>query len=221
MKYTFCELSTALSRSILDHGAVAASAADDAMPFSRPSRAIAEGEGIRVRFASVLFAIYPMNGSWHGLLMQRAESQGVHSGQISIPGGERENGDDNLMETARREFFEEVGIVISPEVIIGPLSERFIPSSRFAVTPYIAVLSERPNWSIDSKEVAAIIEFSIDSLIEEHAMRLVELEVFRGVFHSIPAYPIQGHEVWGATALILTEFMEHWIRIKEGLGAMQ
>ncbi len=204
-----------------DHRLVAASAADCAMPFVRPSRALAEEQGVEIRFAAVLLALYPLDGVWHGLLMQRTQYPGVHSGQVSIPGGEREVEDGDLMETARREFNEEVGVVIPKDAIFGPLSERFIPPSRFAVTPYITLLSRRPSWKIDPLEVAAVIEFSIESLLKEQAMRPLKMEVSPGIYHDMPAYPIQGHEVWGATALILTEFLEHWKQIPEQVRNMR
>lgn len=211
----FCDLRSDLATSIRNRGASAAAAANRVMPFARPSRKMAQNEGVQIRISAVLFAIFPKNGVWCGLLMKRTKFPGVHSGQISIPGGEREKDDTSLMETARREFQEEVGVVVSPESIIGPLSERFIPSSRFAVTPYLAVLAERPNWNIDPREVESLIEFSIESISSQSGLRPVDMEVFPGIRHSIPVYPILGHNVWGATALILTEFLEHWNYLKE------
>lgn len=215
------DLRNALLSSISENGVFAASQAERAMPFERPSRAMAEQMGVEIRFAAVLLAIYPAQGTWHGLLMQRTKYPGVHSGQVSIPGGEREAVDANLMETARREFEEEVGVSIPSDIIFGPLSERFIPPSRFAVSPYLAVLSQRPHWNIDPKEVDSIIEFKVESLLTEWTMRPVEMEVAPGFFHPMPAYPIQGNEVWGATALILTEFMEHWKQLPEATRTMQ
>ncbi|MDO7741158.1 MAG: CoA pyrophosphatase [Flavobacteriales bacterium] len=214
-------LRIALLESIGANGLLAASNAEHAMPFTRPSRAMAEQKGVEIRFAAVLLAIYPMQGSWHALLMQRTKYPGVHSGQVSIPGGEREAVDANLMETARREFEEEVGVAIPSEIIFGPLSERFIPPSRFAVSPYLAILPQRPQWNIDPIEVDSIIEFKVDSLLTDRAMRPVKMEVSPGLFHPMPAYPIQGNEVWGATALILTEFMEHWKQLPEAMRTMQ
>ena len=220
MKDAGLDLREALSKSLVENGSAAAALADRAMPYARPSRDTAEEQGISIRFAAVLLVIYPMHGSWHGLLMQRTQYPGVHSGQVSIPGGEREVTDEDLMETAWREFNEEVGVAMATEAIFGPLSERFIPPSRFAVTPYLSILPQRPNWNVDPKEVASIIEFSIESLLGEQAMRPVSMEVSPGIHHPVPAYPIQGHEVWGATALILTEFMEHWKLLPEAVRNM-
>lgn len=221
MKELGHDLRIALLESFEANGLLAASNAEYAMPFTRPSRAMAEQKGVEIRFAAVLLAIYPMQGSWHALLMQRTKYPGVHSGQVSIPGGERESVDANLMETARREFKEEVGVSIPSDIIFGPLSERFIPPSRFVVSPYLAILPQRPHWNIDPKEVDSIIEFKVESLLTERTMRPVEMEVAPGIFHPMPAYPIQGNEVWGATALILTEFMEHWKQLPEAMRTMQ
>ena len=221
MKESGHGLRIALIESLEKNGLLAASNAERAMPFARPSPAMAEQKGMKIRFAAVLLAIYPFQGSWHALLMQRTKYPGVHSGQISIPGGERELVDVNLMETARREFEEEVGVTIPSDIIFGPLSERFIPPSRFAVSPYLAILPKRPQWNIDPKEVDSIIEFKVESLLTDLAMRTVKMEVSPGLFHSMPAYPIQGNEVWGATALILTEFMEHWKQLTEASRTMQ
>ena len=214
-------LRKALLESIAENGLLAASNAERAMPFERPSRTMAEQKGVEIRFAAVLLAIYPMHGKWHALLMQRTKYPGVHSGQVSIPGGERELVDANLKETARREFEEEVGVAIPADVPFGPLSERFIPPSRFAVSPYLAILPQRPHWDIDPKEVDSIIEFQVESLLTDLALRPVEMELSPGLFYPMPAYPIQGTEVWGATALILTEFMEHWKQLPEVTRTMQ
>jgi 8-oxo-dGTP pyrophosphatase MutT (NUDIX family) len=221
MKELGHSLRIALLESLGKNGQLAAANAERAMPFARPSRAMAEQKGLRIRIAGVLLAIYPKQGAWHALLMQRTKYPGVHSGQVSIPGGEREAMDANLMETARREFEEEVGVAIPSEIIFGPLSERFIPPSRFAVSPYLAILPQRPQWNIDPIEVDSIIEFKVDSLLTDLAMRPVKMEVAPGMFHPMPAYPIQGNEVWGATALILTEFMEHWKQLTEASRTMQ
>ena len=63
--------------------------------------------------------------------------------------------------------------------------------------------------------MASLVEFSLNSLSGEQAMRSVEMEVSPGIRHRMPAYPIGGHDVWGATALILAEFMEHWDNLEE------
>lgn len=156
------------------------------------------------RQASVLLLLYPHDGDLSFVLMQRPEYPGVHSGQISLPGGKRE-GDESFTETALRETCEELGACGDIEVL-GTLEMLYIPPSDFEVYPIVGYRAERPRWSPDPTEVATIIETPLTTLLDE-AIKGQE-EVFRpdvNMTLTIFYYLIHGHKVWGATAAILSE----------------
>lgn len=186
--------------------------ADEAMPFRRPSRAEAEQSGIVVREAGVLLVMVPDCQNWQLVLMKRTEYPGVHGGQISIPGGEREATDENLLQTALREFHEEMGIHVKESQVIGQLSERYIPPSQFAVQPYLAFLPEMPEWNVDASEVAEVLIIPVEHFIHPHALVSTKIQIQSGVEVNLPAYHWDGHVIWGATATILTEWACAWRR---------
>ncbi len=206
---------TELLRKVLEgKGAMCSKSADDLMPFDRPTPEQAMQSGHKIRLASVALPLFRRENEWCISLMKRTEYPGVHSGQISIPGGEVERQDRSRLETAIREFREEMGVDLQPESLVSGLSERYIPPSKFAVSTYIAVLSEEPKWQIDSQEVAGVLTIPVSELLKEGALRATPIEIQTGVLVSLPAYHWQGEVIWGATAIILTEFAMVWSEMK-------
>ncbi len=165
------------------------------------------------REASVLLLLYPhITGNetseleWHVILTRRVEYAGVHSGQISFPGGRRE-GNETLETTALREAQEEVGL--SPEnlKIVGQLSPLYIPPSNFYIYPFIAYSNSRPMFYPSPQEVAELIEIPL-SLLQNPAIRHEETWTFLdGSQRRVPFFNVFGHQVWGATAMMLNEFL--------------
>ena len=93
--------------------------ADAKMPFTRPTKSEALAQGFHVRLAAVLLTLVPSQGQWCLVLMKRPEYPGVHSGQISIPGGEVEAEDTDDLSTALREFEEEMGVMVRRDDVIA------------------------------------------------------------------------------------------------------
>jgi 8-oxo-dGTP pyrophosphatase MutT (NUDIX family) len=174
-----------------------------AIPGRRPSREESELLGRTTRFASVLLTLYPrpVDGCWCLALMQRTQHEGVHSGQVSIPGGEVEAQDLDRLHTAIREFTEELGFPVDRDDILGKLSTIFIPPSGFEVEAYVAVLEAKPHWIPDSREVAAVLELELNP---PPALVTRKVRVGAGTME-VPAYLCEGCIVWGATAILLTE----------------
>ncbi|MBO75039.1 MAG: hypothetical protein CMD33_07180 [Flavobacteriales bacterium] len=189
---------------------------DERMPFKRPTPDTAKEQGIKLRHAAVALPVFPVYGKWHVGLMKRTEYPGVHSGQISIPGGEVEPDDIDRMDTAMREFEEEMGVDLRQSSLVEGLSERFIPPSRFVVTAFVACLDHEPRWHVDSKEVAAVLTVPMEALLTDDALRPHPIELKPGVTASLPAYEWEGEIIWGATAIILTEFAFAWIDAMKG-----
>ena len=184
--------------------------ADGLMPFDRPTPEMAEASGLRVRYAGVILAVFPKDSEWHLALMKRTEYPGVHSGQISIPGGEVERVDQNLGQTAVREFEEEMGVLLPESALIEGISDRFIPPSSFSVSTFIAVLGHEPLWEIDPLEVARVVVVPVRHFLDPNALVATPIEVQPRVRVSLPAFHWQGEVIWGATAIILTEFALAW-----------
>ena len=154
------------------------------------------------RPAGVLILLYPHNGAWHFPLMKRVEDGLVHSGQISLPGGSQEAG-ESLRETALREASEEIGVTC--DEVIGELSTIYIPPSNFLVAPTVGYVGRRPEFRLDSREVAELIEAPLTMLFDPNVVRR-EPWTLRGLQVEVPFYQIGPHKVWGATAMILSEF---------------
>jgi 8-oxo-dGTP pyrophosphatase MutT (NUDIX family) len=156
------------------------------------------------RPAGVLILLYPHQGQWHLPLMKRVEDGLVHSGQISLPGGSQEAG-ESLRETALREACEEVGAACAAAEVLGELSPIYIPPSNFLVQPVIGAVEVRPDFHLDGREVAELIEVPLSQLFDSKVIQREKWEL-RGMNIEVPFYQIGPHKVWGATAMILSEF---------------
>lgn len=157
------------------------------------------------RPGGVLILLYEFEGVIRFPLIKRQEYQGAHSGQISLPGGKAEPGEDSL-HAALREGEEEIGVNQTELNVLGTLSDFFVVPSNFLVTPVIATISKQPVFIPDAHEVARILNGSIDELIKEDAIREKEI-IAAGKFRMMaPHFNIEGEVVWGATAMMLNEF---------------
>ncbi len=155
--------------------------------------------------SAVLIYLFPRAGVWTTVLMKRSAYDGVHAGEISIPGGRLEAGEDHS-EAALREFDEETGVRVRDKQVIGALTELFIPTSCFFVKPFIAYSTESPSYRPDPLEVEQLIELPLDDLLNEATVRQGSFPVSDGLRIRAPYFDVDGHRVWGATAMILSEF---------------
>lgn len=158
--------------------------------------------------SSVLILFYPFEENAGFVLMLRPEYPGVHSGQISLPGGKFEENDDSLIYTALREAREEIGIDPLQVQVIGQLTEMYIPPSNFMVTPVVGYQTSRPVFLADPKEVAAIIEIKLADLLDDGNKMMKEIKLSHGYSLNVPTYYINDNVIWGATAMILSELRE-------------
>ncbi len=158
----------------------------------------------KTRRSAVLILFYPYRDKIFAPLILRPKYDGVHAGQMAFPGGRYEKTDENLIRTALREAQEEIGIKAADVQVLGKLTELFIPPSNFFVLPVVGKLPYKPDFYPDSREVEAVLEVSLDELLDEQVIGYTQLEV-RGVSIETPFYDIQGHKVWGATAMMISE----------------
>lgn len=158
--------------------------------------------------SAVVTLFYPKNEQTKVLLIVRSKYPGVHSSQIAFPGGKWEKEDVSLEQTALRELEEEVGVAQGQVQLVKQWSELYIPPSNFLVTPFLGIATELPKWKIQENEVAEIIELDLEVLLSEEIVQNVSMTTSYANNIEVPAFVIDGHVVWGATAMILSEVKE-------------
>jgi 8-oxo-dGTP pyrophosphatase MutT (NUDIX family) len=175
------------------------------MPASRTINRPPEHTG-RPRLGGVLLLLYSQNGELYLVLTRRRDDLSSHAGQISFPGGRREEGEPLEM-TALREAYEEIGVDPAELTILGTLSSLYIPPSDYEVHPFVAWHPGRPSLVPQEREVAEILEVPLSHLFNP-ATRQEEEWVIRDFPVRVPFLLVDQHRVWGATAMILSEFLE-------------
>jgi 8-oxo-dGTP pyrophosphatase MutT (NUDIX family) len=164
-------------------------------------------DGSHFRQSAVLIALFVENDTLNTLLIKRPIYDGVHSGQVSFPGGKFEETDESLVQTALREAKEEVGIDPERVEILGTLTPLFIPVSNMQVLPVVGLLKKKPELKPNLYEVEYTIAVPICHLKNpaNHMQKTIQV---RG--HSIiaPYFKVDCEDVWGATAMIISEFIE-------------
>ncbi|MCF8332279.1 MAG: CoA pyrophosphatase [Bacteroidales bacterium] len=158
------------------------------------------------RDSAVLIGLYP-DQEWKTCFIQRPQYDGVHSAQIAFPGGGREQQDPDIISTALREAYEEVNINPRDVKIKGILSPIYIPPSNYHVTPVIGIMEQKPAFIPQPSEVESIIEVPLDKLMNYGT--IVEKSFYTGTDKEViaPCFNISGTIIWGATAMILYEFI--------------
>lgn len=159
------------------------------------------------RKSAVLISLFPENGKLNTLLIKRTTYDGVHSGQVSFPGGKFDKVDESLIQTALREAYEEVGINPSNVEVLGTLTPLFIPVSNMEVLPVIGLLNTKPELHLNSHEVEFTITVPICHL-KNPANHLVKDIIVKGYSIEAPYIKVDCEDVWGATAMIISEFIE-------------
>lgn len=166
------------------------------------------------REAGVLICMYPKAGETYFVMMERAEYEGVHSGQIALPGGKVEAGDRDKWHTSLRETEEETGIVARQVQKVMALSELYIPPSNFMVSPFVGYLHETPILTPDPIEVQSLIEVPLEELLDDRSLGVRRLQVKYVGDIEVPVFEFQGKIVWGATAMILSELKSLFLAIE-------
>ncbi len=157
------------------------------------------------REAGVMLLLYLTKEDPHFVLTRRTDTVATHKGQISLPGGMREPG-EALEATAVRETGEELGIDPGRIRILGsPLTPLFIPVSGFWVTPFIGFWPDEPTFYAAPSEVIEVLQPPVEILLDDSLARHEQWEI-RGEKVEVPFFYIEGHKVWGATAMMLSEF---------------
>ena len=161
------------------------------------------------RKSGVLILFYKKENEPHIVLIQRPVYDGTHSGQIALPGGKVEETDRDIAHTALREANEEVGIIMDDVEVIGKLTDMFIPVSNFLVTPIIGFIDYLPNFIIDEREVAEVVQVKLSDITKIKELTLNKVKLNTGLKIEVPTFELNNKIVWGATAVILNEL--RWV----------
>lgn len=184
-------------------------------PSDRPLSSFAVKNALNIRESAVAVVLFRKEDHIECVLTQRPEYDGNHSGQVSFPGGKKDPEDIDLEETARRECFEEIGIPMDQGILLGKLTEVYIPVSGFLVKPFIYYHFVLPELIPDKREVAEILTFSLFDLKKEELISSTEIHLPNGlIYKNIPYFDLANKKVWGATALILSEIREILMNIE-------
>lgn len=155
--------------------------------------------------AAVLIPILPQGEEFCFLLTQRTDKVETHKGQISFPGGLYEDSDRNLLQTALRETWEEIGLASEGIHILGEFDE-YLSITGLIVTPFAAWIGGPLNLAPNPDEVDAILRVPF-SIFQDGRYLRVERRVRLGVERKVYFYDFQGKEVWGLTAQIIRDFL--------------
>ncbi|MCJ7465651.1 MAG: CoA pyrophosphatase [Maribacter sp.] len=159
--------------------------------------------------AGVLAMFYPnLQHRTNLLLILRKTYAGIHSNQIGFPGGKYEKGDKDLSFTALRETEEEVGVPRNQVQILKSLSKVYIPPSNFEVQPFVGLYQSSGPFVLEEAEVAALVEVSLDDFMDDAKIFAQKLSTSYASEIEVPAFHLNGHTVWGATAMMLSEIKE-------------
>jgi len=158
------------------------------------------------RCGAVMAVLYIKAEKLHVILIKRRDNLRHHPGQISFPGGRREENEEALV-CALRETQEEIGIAPEELSIIGSLKPAYILASDFIVHPFVAWHPRVPTCQPELSEVAEIFEVPLNILSIDSA-RVYATKTIRGTAHKVPGFLYLGDHVWGATAMLLYEIIE-------------
>ncbi len=158
------------------------------------------------RPAAVAILLYQVNGDWHIPFVLRPQAMRNHAGQVAFPGGQVDPG-ESTVEAGLRELDEELGISRLEPAIIGPLSPMFLFVTNFVVHPWVVTLPHRPRFVLCQREVAEVLEVPLSHLVEPANIETLQ-ERRNGIEVKTPCIRWQQHNIWGATAIVLGEFLD-------------
>lgn len=155
--------------------------------------------------AAVLVPLYLQDGELHGVFTRRREDMRRHAGEISFPGGRRDEDESSLVDTALREAEEEIGLPAAAVELVGALQPTPTIATGYAVYPFVGLIEPGREWTLSPREVAELLELPLRALRDGYQRpRLVR----RGLPIRTDAYVAGGHLIWGATARILSDLFD-------------
>lgn len=156
--------------------------------------------------AAVGLLLYEKENLPHLLFIKRVDDGGVHGGQMAFPGGKQDLTDSDTLYTALRECYEEVGLEIEKSSLICELSKLYVPPSNYIIHPYVILVNEVNTWIPNPYEVAEVLEINLLEFSSKAELK-TETILVRGYEIETPVFEINNSIIWGASAMILNEFL--------------
>ena len=155
--------------------------------------------------AGVLVALYREHSDLHAIFTRRRHDLRSHPGEISFPGGRRDEGEPELSLTALREAEEEIGLAREDVQLLGALTPVPTVASNFAVHPFVGLIEPGGTWTPSASEVDEVLELRLADLRAAHTRRRM---IHRGIPFRTDVYDV-GEQlvIWGATARIVTDLL--------------
>jgi 8-oxo-dGTP pyrophosphatase MutT (NUDIX family) len=160
-----------------------------------------------IKQSSILILLFPFDGKVSTCLIRRPSTMRFHGGQIAFPGGKYETFDKDILNTALRESFEEIGTDSDLIEIIGALTPLYVQVSNFTINPFIGWSKTLPQFKIESQEVDEIFIVPVERFLQHSTIQIREVTTIRGTIE-VPGFYIDQLFIWGATAMIISEFNE-------------
>lgn len=158
-----------------------------------------------VRYSAVMILFLNKENIAHILFTRRTEWVETHKGQISFPGGMQDGQDPDLLHTARRETFEEVGILPDNIEPLGQLDD-FYTVTNFVVSPFAGLIKSPFIYKINQREVAEVLEVPLGLFLTDAHFEVKKWD-YKGQLYDVYFYYYQDQVIWGATAFILNRFI--------------
>lgn len=156
--------------------------------------------------AGVLVPVLLGSGIPELLFTKRTELVETHKGQISFPGGMMDPHDEDIVHTALREAWEEVGIPSTAVEVMGMLDDLPTPTG-FVITPVVGIIQQLPSLTPNLDEVADVFQVPLSFFADPKNGRR-ELREFRGEQREVWYYQSGSHTIWGATAMIVRSLVQ-------------
>jgi 8-oxo-dGTP pyrophosphatase MutT (NUDIX family) len=154
----------------------------------------------------VLVPLYlDAEGAPHAVFTERRADLRRHAGEISFPGGRRDEDDAHLWATALRETHEEIGLPPDAVELLGALQPTPTFATDYAIYPFVGLVEPGFEWVLEEAEVGRVLELPLEALRQGHARRRL---VRRGLPFRTDTYEVGGHLIWGATARIVADLLE-------------
>ena len=160
---------------------------------------------VQSRNAAVLIPLFFKNQEPHILFTKRTDKVEHHKGQMSFPGGMKDNSDKDLLDTALRETWEEMGIRAEDITILGR-TDNFLTNTNFMVTPYVGYFPYPYPYNINDDEISSILEVPLSHLLNPNIFR-IEKWKRNGVLWDVHFYDYIGENIWGVTGFLLSNFL--------------